>query len=307
MVKKRGCQYEKIWCEGHGSVPDWKQVKTFTDIIDKFIAQNPDKIIGVHCTHGYNRTGYLIVTYLVNRMNFQIDDALKAFSNGRPPGIYREPYVKELIHRYHGDLSKHFIVTPFWVKREKDNQVEIPLRLGAAEVARVIVPKEQLAGLSEEAIPGKVVCISGTNGLAAAEAIPNNHHLGQSFVQDHETYRCPQTYEEERRKQASQRRWRDFDRRRREKRNRTRDEDRDYYQKRQITESHQRDSYHSYCSTYHRPRSSPEKRHRSRDNDRDNENDYKRRKFGSRQKDSYENPHSTSHRPSSYHPNSRRS
>ncbi|CAF4407791.1 unnamed protein product, partial [Adineta steineri] len=25
---------------------------------------NPDEIIGIHCTHGFNRTGFLICAYL---------------------------------------------------------------------------------------------------------------------------------------------------------------------------------------------------------------------------------------------------
>uniref|UniRef100_A0A336KLB6 CSON013075 protein n=1 Tax=Culicoides sonorensis TaxID=179676 RepID=A0A336KLB6_CULSO len=120
-IINRGCRYEKIWCEGHGSVPDWKQIKTFTDIVDNFISECPDEIIGVHCTHGYNRTGYLIVSYLVNKMNFRVDDALKAFSDNRPPGIYREQYVIDLVHRYHGDINKHIIMKPFWTKPHQDD------------------------------------------------------------------------------------------------------------------------------------------------------------------------------------------
>lgn len=103
-------------CEGHGSVPDRQQVKAFTDVIDKFISEHPEKIIAVHCTHGYNRTGFLIVTYMVTRLNYQVDDALKDFFTNRPPGIYREQYVKELIKRHGGDIRKHFIVKPSWIK-----------------------------------------------------------------------------------------------------------------------------------------------------------------------------------------------
>ena len=31
----------------------------------KFIRQKPLEIIGIHCTHGFNRTGFLLISYLV--------------------------------------------------------------------------------------------------------------------------------------------------------------------------------------------------------------------------------------------------
>ena len=35
-----------------------------------------DGLIGVHCTHGVNRTGYLICRYLIERLDWTPNDAI---------------------------------------------------------------------------------------------------------------------------------------------------------------------------------------------------------------------------------------
>ena len=64
-IEEEGIQYIKLKCRGHGEAPSEDQVKTFVSICKKFIEQKPLEIIAVHCTHGFNRTGFLIVSYLV--------------------------------------------------------------------------------------------------------------------------------------------------------------------------------------------------------------------------------------------------
>jgi hypothetical protein len=44
---------------------------------------------GIHCTHGYNRTGFMIVSYMVERLDFAVDAALANFFEAREPGIYK--------------------------------------------------------------------------------------------------------------------------------------------------------------------------------------------------------------------------
>lgn len=62
--------------------------------------EHPLEIIGVHCTHGFNRTGFLIVSYMVEKMDCAVEAALMAFASARPPGIYKADYIKELFRRY---------------------------------------------------------------------------------------------------------------------------------------------------------------------------------------------------------------
>ncbi|CAH1987036.1 unnamed protein product [Acanthoscelides obtectus] len=99
-VEDQNCQYVKLCCEGHGIAPSRRHVKEFIDIAHNFIVHNPCESIAVHCTHGYNRTGFLIVAFLVEQLGFKVEDAIDRFSKARPPGIYRSVYIKELFLRY---------------------------------------------------------------------------------------------------------------------------------------------------------------------------------------------------------------
>lgn len=57
-------------------------------------------MIGVHCTHGFNRTGFLICAYLIDRFDFSPEAAVAEFARVRPPGIYKQDYLRELFRRY---------------------------------------------------------------------------------------------------------------------------------------------------------------------------------------------------------------
>ncbi|KAI9838835.1 MAG: hypothetical protein M1819_004041 [Sarea resinae] len=57
-------------------------------------------VIGVHCHYGFNRTGFFIVCYLVERMGFGVQAALNAFEKSRPPGIRHEHFIDTLFMRY---------------------------------------------------------------------------------------------------------------------------------------------------------------------------------------------------------------
>lgn len=37
-------------------------------------------VAGIHCTHGFNRTGFLIVSYLVEQMDCSLEGALNQFA-----------------------------------------------------------------------------------------------------------------------------------------------------------------------------------------------------------------------------------
>nr|CAD7455820.1 unnamed protein product [Timema tahoe] len=99
-VESENCRYLKLQCRGHGETPSEEQTRTFIHICQKFIAQHPSDIIGVHCTHGFNRTGFLIVSYLVEQINSSVGGAIKQFAEARPPGIYKADYLQELFRKY---------------------------------------------------------------------------------------------------------------------------------------------------------------------------------------------------------------
>ncbi|XP_053998152.1 mRNA-capping enzyme [Hylaeus anthracinus] len=95
-----GCKYLKLQCRGHGETPSEEQTWTFVQVCKNFILYNPLEIIGVHCTHGFNRTGFLIISYLVENDGTSVDAGLVEFATARPPGIYKADYIQELFRRY---------------------------------------------------------------------------------------------------------------------------------------------------------------------------------------------------------------
>ncbi|KAF6732248.1 mRNA-capping enzyme [Oryzias melastigma] len=99
-IEKEGIKYVKLACKGHGECPSREITATFTRLCELFIQKNPTELIGVHCTHGFNRTGFLICAYLVEKMDWSTEAAVAAFSGARAPGIYKGDYLKELFRRY---------------------------------------------------------------------------------------------------------------------------------------------------------------------------------------------------------------
>ncbi|XP_053950889.1 mRNA-capping enzyme isoform X1 [Anastrepha ludens] len=103
VVESRDAQYVKLQCRGHGETPSPEQTQSFIEIVDNFINERPFDIVAVHCTHGFNRTGFLISSYLVERLDYSIETALAIFAEARPPGIYKQDYINELFRRYEDD------------------------------------------------------------------------------------------------------------------------------------------------------------------------------------------------------------
>uniref|UniRef100_A0A3B5JZ23 mRNA-capping enzyme n=1 Tax=Takifugu rubripes TaxID=31033 RepID=A0A3B5JZ23_TAKRU len=99
-IEKEGIKYVKLHCKGHGECPSADTTAMFIRLCEHFIERNPTELIGVHCTHGFNRTGFLICAYLVEKMDWSLEAAVAAFSQARTPGIYKGDYLRELFRRY---------------------------------------------------------------------------------------------------------------------------------------------------------------------------------------------------------------
>ncbi|XP_006900251.1 PREDICTED: mRNA-capping enzyme-like [Elephantulus edwardii] len=63
-IEKEGIKYIKLQCKGHGECPTAENTETFIRLCERFNERNPPELIGVHCTHGFNRTGFLICAFL---------------------------------------------------------------------------------------------------------------------------------------------------------------------------------------------------------------------------------------------------
>lgn len=121
-IEKKGCIYKKLQCRGHGETPSEDQTQTFIKIVEEFTSQKPLEYIGVHCTHGFNRTGFLIVSYLVEKNDCAVNAAIKNFATARPPGIYKQDYINELYKRYDDDEDDAPLAPalPSWCFDEED-------------------------------------------------------------------------------------------------------------------------------------------------------------------------------------------
>ena len=111
-VKRQNIKHIKINCRGHGETPSLETTKLFINVVDRFIQTNPTDLVGVHCTHGFNRTGFMICSYLVEKLDFSIDMAVVLFAESRPPGIYKQDYINELFKRYAYTTDEPVPITP---------------------------------------------------------------------------------------------------------------------------------------------------------------------------------------------------
>ncbi|XP_058063790.1 RNA/RNP complex-1-interacting phosphatase homolog [Anopheles bellator] len=90
-------QYQKLFVRGH-AIPEFSIVKRFVSIVKQFIRDrsNRGKYVGVHCTHGLNRTGYLVCAYLILELGYRAKDAIKLFNHKRGHQMERPNYLNSL-------------------------------------------------------------------------------------------------------------------------------------------------------------------------------------------------------------------
>ena len=80
-------------------------------------AKGESSVAIIHCTHGLNRTGYVVARALVELHGYTLVDALDAFAAIRSPGLWREEYVRDLRGRY-GGPQPTLPTPPAWAKLE---------------------------------------------------------------------------------------------------------------------------------------------------------------------------------------------
>ena len=84
--------------------PTLYEVHNFIELIDKIISEQPKDVkrpcIAVHCHYGFNRTGFFLVSYLIERLGLSVPQALAAFKKVRDPGIRHPHFINELFERY---------------------------------------------------------------------------------------------------------------------------------------------------------------------------------------------------------------
>uniref|UniRef100_A0A8C5N3Q0 RNA/RNP complex-1-interacting phosphatase n=1 Tax=Leptobrachium leishanense TaxID=445787 RepID=A0A8C5N3Q0_9ANUR len=94
----KSVQYVKMHTAGL-KIPDDSTIHQFKRIVRRFIWNNSenDKLIGVHCTTGINRTGYLICRYLIDVDGWEPETAVNTFNDCRGHPIEASVYREDLI------------------------------------------------------------------------------------------------------------------------------------------------------------------------------------------------------------------
>lgn len=92
--------------------PTHAEVDAFVGLVDRLREEqrrraveegwDRDYVIGVHCHYGFNRTGYFIVCYIVERCGYSVEEAIEAFAKARPNGIRHSHFLDNLYLRYSG-------------------------------------------------------------------------------------------------------------------------------------------------------------------------------------------------------------
>jgi mRNA-capping enzyme len=117
----QGTKYVKIPCRGRDAVPDNESINAFVYEVMTFLERQKQsrtpKYVLVHCTHGHNRTGFMIIHYLMRTHISWVAEAINIFAQRRPPGIYKRDYIEALYSFYH-EVPVNMIVacpsTPEW-------------------------------------------------------------------------------------------------------------------------------------------------------------------------------------------------
>jgi pimeloyl-ACP methyl ester carboxylesterase/protein-tyrosine phosphatase len=86
--------------------PQPEEVKVFIDLVDQIRAEKKPGLIAVHCHYGFNRTGFFLVSYLIERLGYRVEDAIDHFQQVRPPGIRHSHFIDTLHVRYCRGLKK---------------------------------------------------------------------------------------------------------------------------------------------------------------------------------------------------------
>ncbi|KAG4069856.1 hypothetical protein HA402_009563, partial [Bradysia odoriphaga] len=96
-VTDQGIEYKKIFVPGQ-RLPAPHIYEEFMSTVTDFLRRNAenDKLIGVHCTHGLNRTGLMVCAHMIQKCNIDPVDAVERFEAARGHKMERENYVESL-------------------------------------------------------------------------------------------------------------------------------------------------------------------------------------------------------------------
>ncbi|XP_066952415.1 LOW QUALITY PROTEIN: mRNA-capping enzyme [Macrobrachium rosenbergii] len=90
----QGIKHIKIPTAGK-VIPSPRVSKQFFNTVHTFLEENKENV-DYHCTHGLNRTGYLVCRYMIEHLGVPPDQAISDFNSARGHNQEREEYLTHL-------------------------------------------------------------------------------------------------------------------------------------------------------------------------------------------------------------------
>lgn len=118
QCEELGLIHRKILVPGR-VVPNKKIVKEFFSAVSE--SSGPESgLIGVHCTHGLNRTGYLVCRWMIEVAGMGPDTAIAAFNTARGHDQERDNYLKHLRSKgWENETETESTPRHKWTKHDK--------------------------------------------------------------------------------------------------------------------------------------------------------------------------------------------
>ncbi|XP_038213930.1 probable tyrosine-protein phosphatase F54C8.4 isoform X2 [Zerene cesonia] len=112
-LKSAGVLHKKILMPGR-IIPPEDKVTEFMDTVEEFLEKDDESLVGVHCTHGLNRTGYMVCRYLRDRLRWPAASAIDKFETARGYKIERDNYIADLLGKTppKPDINKPTTIKP---------------------------------------------------------------------------------------------------------------------------------------------------------------------------------------------------
>ena len=82
------------------SIPDMRSANEVIEVAGAFWRRHPEKFISIHCAYGFNRTGFVLCCYLIEKCGLSASQALASFAAARHPGVKHERFREALQRRY---------------------------------------------------------------------------------------------------------------------------------------------------------------------------------------------------------------
>ena len=86
------------------------------------------------------RAGYMVVSFMV-RQGMSVQRALRVFAEHRPPGIYKEDYVRELYRYYHEPLCARVLQPLLWLPLGRQKATWLVANLASIAVEDTTWPR----------------------------------------------------------------------------------------------------------------------------------------------------------------------